>query len=78
MAVNEDQIEEYGLLTKPRNGNDERSASVVETVEAEALPAPVLRGIVRAWVGSYLTRADSNTKRMDEEGQQFLRAFGKA
>ncbi|MYJ75572.1 MAG: hypothetical protein F4089_10955 [Gammaproteobacteria bacterium] len=49
------------------------------TVEVEAMPAPLLRSIVRAWVESYLPeRRLAYAKRMDDEGHRFLKAFGKA
>ena len=54
LAINKDQIETYNLPTKPRRGGDRRRLDVVETVEAEAMPASTLRSIVCQAVESYL------------------------
>ena len=77
VAINEIQIAEYDLPKKPRKESDKRSPSIVETVEAEAMPAPILRAVVRGWVGGYLPEGRLEyAKLMDEQGQNFLRAFG--
>jgi len=47
IAINEEQVQEYGLPTKPRKESDRRSQQVTYTVEAEAMPARVLRAILR-------------------------------
>ena len=44
----------YDLPTKPRKKGDKRRLDVNETVEAEAMPAMILRQIVREAVESYL------------------------
>lgn len=43
LGITEEQIERYDLPTKPRKANDKRSQHILETVEAEAMPANVLR-----------------------------------
>lgn len=54
IGINPDQIAEYDLPTKPRKDGDKRSSQVERTVEAEAMPAHILRSIVRERVESLL------------------------
>lgn len=54
LAITMDQIEQLDLPTKPRKIKDRRALHVVETVEAEAMPANVLRGILRASIEQWL------------------------
>ncbi len=43
LGINPDQIELYDLPTKPRKPGDKRSQHVITTVEAEAMPAAMMR-----------------------------------
>ena len=54
IGINADQIAEYDLPTKPRKDTDRRSSQVARTVEAEAMPAHILRSIVRERIESLL------------------------
>ena len=54
IAINEDQVEAYDLPTKPRKAGDKRSLHVARTVEAEAMPARILRGMLRREVEALL------------------------
>ena len=54
LAITPAQIVEHDLPTKPRKPGDRRRPDVVETVEAEAMPAGELRRLVRSSVESYL------------------------
>lgn len=54
LAINPDQIDYYDLPTKPRKQSDRRSQHITETVEAEAMPAHILRAIVRDEVEALL------------------------
>jgi hypothetical protein len=47
VGINAGQITEYDLPTKPRKALDRRSLEVAETVEAEAMPARILRDLLR-------------------------------
>lgn len=47
IGITPEQIAEYDLPTKPRKPGDRRRLDVEHTVEAEAMPAGVLRSIVR-------------------------------
>ena len=77
LAINENQIAEYDLPSKPRKGGDKRRLDIVATVEAEAMPAPVLRDIVRREIEHYLPEKSLDYARiMDEQGQQYLANFG--
>ena len=53
VGINEEQIDEYDLPTKPREASDKRSQHVKYTVEAEAMPAHILRELLR-WEVEYL------------------------
>ena len=47
LGITEAQIEKYDLPGKPRKDTDRRSLSIRETVEAEAMPAGILRSMLR-------------------------------
>lgn len=47
IAINEAQVTEYDLPTKPRKKSDKRSLQLRYTVEAEAMPAHILRELLR-------------------------------
>lgn len=78
LAVNEDQIAEFELPTKPRKPGDRRRLDIAETVEAEALPAAIMRRMVREAVESYLPAGALQRAKVAEESErEGLRAFGK-
>lgn len=54
IAINEQQIIEHDLPTKPRKSGDIRSKHVTATVEAEAMPAYLLRELLRCNIESLL------------------------
>ena len=70
LAVNEDQIAEFDLPTKPRKQSDTRRPDVRETVEAEALPAATMRAIVREAVEAYLPEGALEAVKMAEESER--------
>jgi len=77
VAVNEEQILEYNLPTKPRNENDQRSPEIERTVEVEALPAEVLRKLVREEIERYLPKGELDVIRVAEESERkHLRTIG--
>lgn len=77
VAINAEQIGEYGLPAKPRKTTERRRPDVAETVEAEAMPAPMLRSLVREAVEEHLPDGALDYARlMDAEGQEYLRTFG--
>ena len=70
IGINEAQIAEYDLPTKPRKVGDRRRLDIRETVEAEAMPAAVLRGLLRAKVESYLPARALEIARAAERSEQ--------
>lgn len=73
LAISERQVEEFDLPTKPRKKSDKRSLHVKFTVEAEAMPAHILRAMVRTEIESLLPEHALNVARVAEESeQQFL------
>lgn len=54
IAINAEQIAEYDLPEKPRKDSDRRSLQVKRTVEAEAMPAHILRSLLRDAVEALL------------------------
>jgi hypothetical protein len=47
IAITPEQIEEYDLPRKPRKAGDRRAPHIEQTVEAEAMPASVMRDLLR-------------------------------
>ncbi len=54
IAISEEQIQEYDLPSIPRKTHDRRSLHILETVEAEAMPAGILRNLLREHVEEFL------------------------
>lgn len=54
LGITEEQIEKYDLPTKPRKASDRRSLHIRETVEAEAMPARLLRSMLRVNIEALL------------------------
>ena len=76
IAINESQIQQYDLPAKPRKKTEKRVPGIVETVEAEAMPAPILRSLVRDAIERHLKPdALQYAQSMEEEGRKFLSAF---
>ena len=70
LAINPDQIRAYDLPTKPRKAGDRRRLDIAETVEAEAMPALVLRGILREAVEGYLPAGALDAVQAAEESER--------
>ncbi len=70
IGINEEQVQEYGLPTKPRKAGDKRSQHVTCTVEAEAMPAHVLRGILRAEVEALLPENALHVAKVAEDSER--------
>jgi hypothetical protein len=47
IGITPHQIQKYDLPTKPRKARDKRAQHVITTVEAEAMPASIMRRILR-------------------------------
>jgi hypothetical protein len=73
IAITEEQIAEYDLPTKPRKEGDKRSRHVKETVEAEAMPAHILRDLLRTKFDALLPKgALAKARKESERGQAAL------
>lgn len=66
VALNEEQIAQYGLPTKPRSTGDKRRLDITRTVECEALPVEVLCELVRTKVESFLPQGELEVMRTIE------------
>lgn len=70
IAITEDQIERYDLPTKPRKTGDKRALHVKSTVEAEAMPAHILRTMLREAIERYLPDGALEAARIAEQSEQ--------
>lgn len=70
IGINAEQITSYDLPTKPRKGSDRRSPHVAETVEAEAMPAHVLRHILRERIEQMLPEGALAAAKVAEESER--------
>ncbi len=70
LGINKDQVEEHALPGKPRKAGDRRSLHITETVEAEAMPAKILRSIVREAVEALLPQGALETAKVAEESER--------
>ena len=76
LALNEQQLIDYDLPSKPRAASERRRPEIRETVEGEALPAKVLRQIVRDAVEALLPAQRLHAVRVAEERERdALRMF---
>ena len=70
LGITPEQIVQYDLPTKPRKDTDRRSLHIAETVEAEAMPAVLLRGLLRTRIESLLPAGALATARVAEESER--------
>jgi hypothetical protein len=76
VAISEEQIDQYDLPTRKRKSGDRRSLHVKETVEAEAMPAWIMRDLVRTAIESFLPERMQKVAKVAEESErEFLRAM---
>lgn len=54
LGITREQVEAYDLPTKPRKAGDRRALHIAYTVEAEAMPANILRDLLRERIESLL------------------------
>ena len=73
LAINPEQIETYDLPTKPRKEGERRRLDIQETVEAEAeaMPANIMRRLVRNAVEACLPPGALEATRAAEESERF-------
>lgn len=71
IAITEDQIKQYNLPTRPTKKGSHKKDFVGESVELDALPASVLRGLVRRCITQHIDPDIYNrtleTERMERE-----------
>lgn len=72
IAITPDQIEAYNLPTKPRKAGEKRAQHIRETVEAEAMPAWMMRDLLRARVEAFLPSGALEAARAAEESERAL------
>lgn len=70
IGINQEQITLYDLPTKPRKETDKRSVHIEHTVEAEAMPAKVLRRLLRAEIEALLPKGALHAAKVAEESER--------
>lgn len=70
LGITPEQIERYDLPTKPRKDTDKRSPHIQETVEAEAMPAGILRGLLRSRIEALLPERALSIAKVEEQSAQ--------
>lgn len=70
VGINPEQIQQYDLPTKPRKAGDRRSLHVAATVEAEAMPARILRGILRERIERMLPEGALAAAKVAEQSER--------
>ena len=78
IAINEFQIDYFGLPTRPPKTTDRRRPDITRVVEAEAMPAATMRRIVREAVEAHLPAGALDAVKVAEESERAgLRALGR-
>ena len=72
VGITKEQIEEYDLPTKPRNKNEKRLLDIERTVEAEAMPARILRDLLRDEIENFLPADALRVTKAAEESERDL------
>jgi hypothetical protein len=72
IGITADQIELYDLPKKPRKSSDRRALNIQDTVEAEAMPASILRRTLRSEIEALLPR---NALAVALEAEKFERSI---
>jgi hypothetical protein len=70
IGINPDQIEIYDLPEKPRKAGDKRSLQVKRTVEAEAMPAHILRTLLREAIEEMLPEGALEVAKVAEASER--------
>src|SRR5262249_56025271 len=79
LAINEAQIATYDLPTKPRKETERRALHITGTVEAEAMPAHILRRLLRQHVENLLPpRALDVAKIAEQSERELLSAWARS
>lgn len=67
IGITPEQIEAFDLPTKPRKDTDRRALHIRETVEAEAMPAGILRDLLRTNIESLLPERALAVAKVEEQ-----------
>ena len=70
IAITPEQIERYDLPTKPRKPGEMRAPEIKATVEAEAMPAALLRAVLRDRIESLLPPGALELARVAEQSER--------
>ena len=70
IAITPEQITEYDLPTKPRKSGDRRALHITETVEAEAMPANILRAMLREKIEEFMPAGALEVAKVAEESER--------
>lgn len=70
IAITPEQIAEYDLPTKSKNTDERRVLELIRTVEAEAMPARILRRLLRDKVESFLPPRAMAVAKVAEERER--------
>ena len=70
LAITPEQIVQYDLPTKPRKPDDRRALDVTETVEAEAMPAGIMRALLRTRIEALLPERALDIARIAEASER--------
>lgn len=70
LAINQSQIAEYDLPAKPRKSSDRREQYITETVEAEAMPAYTLRGLLESELDALIPPSFLTALQVAEESER--------
>lgn len=70
IAITPEQIEAFDLPTKPRKAGERRAQHILATVEAEAMPAGIMRDLLRAEIEAFLPTGALEAARAAEESER--------
>lgn len=70
IAITPEQIEMFDLPTKPRKPGDRRALHIEETVEAEAMPAGLMRDMLRMHIEALLPEGALDVVKVAEESER--------
>ena len=70
IGITLEQIEQYDLPQKPRKEGDKRSPEIEFTVEAEAMPAHILRALLRGRIEALLPPNALQVAKVAEESER--------
>ena len=70
VGITAEQVEAYDLPSKPRKGKEKRAKHITETVEAEAMPAAMMRDPLRNEIEELLPPDALKVAKVKEESER--------